>query len=114
MRADFQESWPPYLEVLLLKVALEVLCKLEAGKSMESRHCVCSILSDHQWLSMRLSPPSQRRDNLPGDQLGVAWIGVPGGVLVHPNDVHMASHVIRGIVLVRVVILHSSNWSGLV
>ena len=81
---------------------------------MEASHCVCSVLGDHQRLPVRLSPPSQGGDNLPGDQLGVAWVGVPGGVLVHPDDVHVASHVIRGAVLVRVVVVHCSDWPCLV
>ena len=76
---------------------------------MEASHCVCSVLGDRQRLPVRLSPPSQGGDNLSGDQLGGAWVGLPG-VLIHPNDVH----VIRGIDLVRVVVVHSSDWPGLV
>ena len=58
------------LEVLLQKAGLEVFWELEARKSMEASHCVCSVLGDHQRLPVRLSPPSQGGDNLSGDQLG--------------------------------------------
>lgn len=58
---------------------------------MDSRHCIRSVFTLDDGLLVLSMPVLILGVELDGDDLQVAWIVVPGEVIVYANDVHIRS-----------------------